>query len=52
MEDYGQAGGLLLIYWVFAIAAYVYFAVVLQTIAKKTNTENAWFAWIPILKER
>ena len=49
MEDYGQAGGLLLAYWIFAIAAYVYFALVLQTIAKKTKTENPWFAWIPIL---
>ena len=23
-------------------------ALALQTIAKKTNTENAWWAWIPI----
>ncbi len=28
---------------------YVYFALALQTIAKKTNTENAWLAWIPIV---
>jgi hypothetical protein len=26
----------------------VYFALALQTIAKKTNTQNAWLAWIPI----
>jgi hypothetical protein len=32
---------------VFAVF-YVYFALALQTIAKKTNTENAWLAWIPI----
>jgi Family of unknown function (DUF5684) len=30
------------------LAFYVYFALALQTIAKKTNTENAWLAWIPI----
>lgn len=27
---------------------YVYIALALQTIAKKTNTDNAWLAWIPI----
>ena len=30
------------------LAAYVYMSLALQTIAKKTNTENAWLAWIPI----
>ena len=30
-------------------AVYVYFAICLMKIAKKTNTDNAWFAWIPIL---
>jgi magnesium-transporting ATPase (P-type) len=34
--------------FVIGIAAYIYFALALQTIAKKTNTENAWLAWIPI----
>jgi hypothetical protein len=34
---------------VFFIAIYVYIALALQTIAKKTGTENAWWAWIPIL---
>ena len=28
---------------------YVIFALSLYKIAKKTKTENAWFAWIPIL---
>lgn len=28
---------------------YVYLALALQTIAKKTNTPNTWFAWIPFL---
>ena len=31
------------------IGIYVYFALALSTIAKKTNTSNAWFAWVPIL---
>lgn len=33
---------------VFGLAIYVYFALALQTIATKTNTENSWLAWIPI----
>jgi hypothetical protein len=35
---------------VVGIAFYVYFALALQTIAKKTNTENDWWAWIPIIQ--
>jgi len=37
-------------FFAFLLAAvfYVYFALALQTIAKKTNTQNAWLAWIPI----
>ncbi len=42
-------GGLLIVLLVVGLAAYVYMALALQTIAKKTNTENDWFAWIPIL---
>ena len=42
-------GVMMLVFVVFALAAYVYFALALQTIAKKTNTENAWWAWVPIL---
>ena len=30
--------------------AYIYFALALQTIAKKTSTENGWGAWLPILQ--
>jgi dolichyl-phosphate-mannose--protein O-mannosyl transferase len=41
-------GGMLLFFWICAIAGYIYFALALQTIANKTNTENAWLAWIPI----
>ena len=31
------------------VVFYVYMALALSTIAKKTNTENAWLAWIPII---
>lgn len=35
-------------FWLFLVAFYVYVALALMTIAKKTNTENGWLAWIPI----
>jgi uncharacterized membrane protein YoaK (UPF0700 family) len=35
---------------VVAIAAYVYGALALQTIANKLNVENSWWAWVPILQ--
>ena len=35
--------------WTFSICVYVYVAFCLQTIAKKTNTEDSWLAWIPIV---
>lgn len=35
-------------YLIFLLALYLYVALALQTIANKTNTENAWLAWIPI----
>jgi hypothetical protein len=41
--------GMLFFILIFAAVFYVYFALALQTIAKKTNTENAWLAWIPIV---
>ena len=28
---------------------YIYFSLALMTIAKKTNTPNAWLAWIPVV---
>ena len=37
------------VFFLIAIALYVYGALAFQTIAKKTNTENAWWAWVPIL---
>ncbi len=42
-------GGFFVIFCILFLVAYVYHALALQTIAQKTNTENAWFAWIPIL---
>ncbi len=30
------------------LGIYVYLAIALQTMAKKTNTKNGWLAWIPI----
>jgi len=42
-------GGFMFIFFIFFLVVYVYVALALQTIANKTNTENAWFAWIPIL---
>jgi uncharacterized membrane protein len=42
-------GAFLMVFLLFAVAAYIYFALALQTIAKKTNTENPWLAWIPIV---
>ncbi len=41
-------GGFLVVLVVFLVAAYVYSALALQTIARKTNTENPWLAWIPV----
>ena len=36
--------------WVLCfVAVYAYMAFCLQTIANKTGTANAWFAWVPIL---
>jgi len=42
-------GGFIFIFCIILLVAYVYHALALQTIATKTNTENPWFAWIPIL---
>jgi hypothetical protein len=43
-------GAAFLIVLIVGIAAYVYFALALKTIAEKTNTENPWWAWIPIIQ--
>ena len=41
-------GAMMFFFLIFGLAMYVYVALALQTIAKKTNTENPWLAWIPI----
>lgn len=50
MENSNAALGVLGIFpMIIGIGFYVYLALALQTIAKKTNTANGWFAWIPII---
>lgn len=41
-------GGFMVIFAFIGIAAYVYNAIALMTIARKTKTKNGWLAWIPI----
>ncbi len=41
-------GGFILVMFLVLIACYVFYAICLQKIAKKTKTENGWLAWIPI----
>lgn len=54
-EEGGGAAGLAAlgafmgVFFLIALAFYVYMALALMTIAKKTNTANAWLAWIPIV---
>lgn len=42
-------GAFLMVYIVFMLALYIYFSYSLMVIARKTNTENGWMAWIPII---
>lgn len=44
----GIFGAFALVYVIFLVAMYVYMALALSTIAKKTNTVNPWLAWIPV----
>ncbi len=44
----GALVGLGLISIVISIASYVYFALAYMSLAKKTKTEPAWLAWVPI----
>lgn len=43
-------GAAMVVALVIALAFYAYFAYSLQVIAKKTNTGNAWWGWVPILQ--
>lgn len=49
MRGVGILAGLMAFIWIIALAGYVYFALCLMKIAEKTNTENGWWAWIPVL---
>jgi ABC-type Na+ efflux pump permease subunit len=42
-------GMFVLFFLVFFVAIYVYFALAFSTIARKTQTPNTWYAWVPIL---
>jgi hypothetical protein len=42
-------GGFFAIFSIIFLALYAYMALAVQTIATKTNTENPWLAWIPIV---
>ena len=44
----GLAGGVLAFGLLMVLALYIYTSVCLMVIAQKTNTNNAWLAWIPI----
>ena len=53
-DDLGGAGGGLLAaffgaYLIFILVLYAFSAFCFMKIAEKTNTENGWWAWIPIL---
>jgi hypothetical protein len=41
-------GGFFLFFFLIFLAVYAYMAICLMKIAKKTNTDNAWLAWIPV----
>lgn len=45
----GLVAGMFLIVLLVGLAFYAYFAICLMKIAEKTNTENAWWAWVPLL---
>ncbi|HEC78030.1 MAG TPA: signal peptidase I [candidate division WOR-3 bacterium] len=45
----GVTAAFMIVYFIIIAVFYIYMAICLQTIAKKTNTDNGWFAWIPIL---
>ncbi len=46
-------GGLVGVIWligiILGIVFYIYLAICLMTLAKKTNVQNPWMSWIPIL---
>ncbi len=42
-------GGLIVLVLLVGLAFYIYGALALMSIAKRTRTKNAWLAWIPIV---
>lgn len=46
---FALAGGMLIFVLLIVLVLYVIMAISLMKIANRTNTPNAWFAWIPIL---
>jgi len=48
MNPQNMFAGFIGAYLIFLAAGYIYVALALMTIATKTNTQNAWLAWIPI----
>jgi hypothetical protein len=40
--------GFMLFFFIIFLAIYVYMAICLMKMARKTNTENAWLAWVPV----
>ncbi len=42
-------GMLVLVFLILALICYVFFAICLMKIAKKTATKDGWFAWVPFL---
>jgi len=46
---FGMGGSMVVLFFViFLIALYIYMALALSSIAKRTNTKDPWLAWIPI----
>jgi len=48
--QFAAMGAVFMVMCLFFAVFYIYWALALQTIAKKTNTENDWWAWIPIIQ--
>ncbi len=44
----GLIAGMFVVFLIIAIALYVYSALALMNVAKRTKTENEWLAWIPV----
>ena len=48
MEFFAFLGPIVFLFWTLPIIVYIWMAVCLQTIARKTGTQDDWLAWIPI----